>query len=204
METVQIIKKLNNTELGKASTNDTYILIPQELDITDLFPVANQEVEFTYKKSGEIIKIRHTIGREKRIVGLGPFYSKYDVCAGDEILLEKKESIGQIQYYIDLKQKKNTVVLQKLKNGFEVLTPERLDLLSPKMRTKQNEVLEVSYIGEQKKRQDSPEFTKIYDIKCNGQSIANGYSGKEIIELHLVDNYVELRPFCTWRKYKFE
>ena len=36
MEVIQIIKKLNNTELGKKNTHESYILVNRGLDISDL------------------------------------------------------------------------------------------------------------------------------------------------------------------------
>ena len=53
LKVVQVIKKLNNTELGKAGTNDTYVLIPQNLDISDLFPVVNEQISFINKENGD-------------------------------------------------------------------------------------------------------------------------------------------------------
>lgn len=204
MKIVQLVKQLNNTELGKGGTHDTYMLIPNEVDISDLFSKPNEIIKFTYKKNGEEVSIRHTIGREKRIVGLGQFYSKYDVCAGDEVLLEKRITGDKICYFIDLKKKTNVVVFQKLKNGFEVLIPERLDMLNEKIYTEGNELLEVEYLGEQKKRADSPDVTKIFGLKINGNSIADNYAAKEIIEIELSDKIAKIKPFCTWRKYVLE
>ena len=75
VKVVQVIKKLNNTELGKGGTHDTYVLIPQNLDISDLFPIVNEQISFINKENGKIVNLRHTSGREKRIVGLGPYYN---------------------------------------------------------------------------------------------------------------------------------
>ena len=124
LKVVQVIKKLNNTELGKGGTHDTYVLIPQNLDISDLFPNVNEQISFINKENGEIVNLRHTSRREKRIVGLGPYYNKYDVCAGDEIILERQIIRDESQYFISLKKRLNTLVLQKQKNGFEILTYE--------------------------------------------------------------------------------
>ena len=74
MKIVQIVKKLNNTELGKGGMNDTYMLIPNDLSITDIFGELNVSIEFTDKYTGEKVGIRSTKGREKRIVGLGQYY----------------------------------------------------------------------------------------------------------------------------------
>ena len=204
MKIVQLVKQLNNTELGKGGTHDTYMLIPNDVDITDLFPNPNVNVKFIYKKNGDEVLIRHTVGREKRIVGLGPFYSKHDVCAGDEVVLERRIVGEQITHLIDLRKKKNIVVFQRLKNGFEVLTPERLGMLSGELHTEESGLIEVIYLDEQKKRADSPDYTQIYDLKVNGNSIVNDYAAKEIIELEVRDKVVKIKRFCTWRKYIIE
>ena len=47
MKIVQLIKKLNNTELGKGGTHDYYVLVPAELDISDIFPAPDVPVRFT-------------------------------------------------------------------------------------------------------------------------------------------------------------
>ena len=130
MEVIQLIKKLNNTELGKGGTHDTYVLVPQNLDITDLFPVINEKVLFINKQNGEVVNIRHTLGREKRIVGLGTFYSGNDLCAGDEIVFERQILQGQSEYYINLNKRRNILILKKIKNGFEILTSDRNSLVT--------------------------------------------------------------------------
>lgn len=90
MKVVQVIKKLNNTELGKGGTHDSYVLVPSELDITDLFVKLNEPVTFVDKSTAEEVVIRSTYGREKRIVGLGQYYRSRDLSAGDEILFERR------------------------------------------------------------------------------------------------------------------
>ena len=74
MKLVQFVKQLNNTELGKGGTHDTYVLIPNELDITDIFTKANEPIEFRDLDNNEAVVVRNTVGREKRIVGLGQYY----------------------------------------------------------------------------------------------------------------------------------
>ena len=41
MKSIQLIKQVNNTELGKGGTHETYILIPQDLNVSDLFEENN-------------------------------------------------------------------------------------------------------------------------------------------------------------------
>ena len=84
MKSVQVIKKVNNTELGKAATHETYVLVPQELNVSDLFEELEKKYKFVDKVTNKTYELRLTSGREKRIVGLGPFYRDHDVFAGDE------------------------------------------------------------------------------------------------------------------------
>lgn len=206
MEVVQVIKKLNNTELGKGGTHDTYVLVPQNLDIADLFPTVNEQIGFINKQNGESVSIRYTTGREKRIVGLGPFYSENNVCAGDEIVFERQIIGDKSQYFINLNKKRNTVVLQKMKNGFEILTPERKTLINEYTMIKKASGLESVYIKflcSEKKRLDSPDTTDFYDVQVGGYSILDDYSGKEIVEIEINENKARLNRFCAWKKYKF-
>lgn len=207
MEVVQVIKRLNNTELGKAGTHDTYVLVPQNLDISDLFPMINEQIGFINKENGEVIEIRHTSGREKRIVGLGPFYAKYNVCAGDEIILERQIVYGESRYFINLKKRVNTIVFQRQKKGFEILTKDRMNLIGNEISVvseKAEQRLQVKFVCSDKKRQDSPELTDFYDILIGENSLLKSFSGKEMLELEICDEKAYLKRFCAWKKYKFE
>ena len=48
MKIIHVIKKLNNTELNKAATNDSYVMVPKKLDVSDLFPEVNRTIEFIF------------------------------------------------------------------------------------------------------------------------------------------------------------
>ena len=186
VKVVQVIKKLNNTELGKGGTHDTYVLIPQNLDISDLFPIVNEQISFINKENGKIVNLRHTSGREKRIVGLGPYYNEYD----------------ESQYFISLKKRLNTIMLQKQRNGFEILTDNRTALLESV--TLNGVPLQLKYLCSEKKRQDSPEPTDFYDLLAGERSLLGDYSGKEFVEVEVNNNAARLNRFCAWKKYIFE
>ena len=63
MKVSQLIKQLNNTELGKGGTHDTYVLIPNELDISDIFSEVNLPIEFIDADTSEKVTVRNTVGR---------------------------------------------------------------------------------------------------------------------------------------------
>lgn len=202
MKIVQIVKKLNNTELGKGGMNDTYVLIPNDLDITDIFEKVNVPIEFVDKYTREKVKIRSTSGREKRIAGLGQYYRNKNLCAGDEVILERYSAEGQENYYIYTNRHTDNLVIQKSRHGFEILTPDRLDSFSERI-SQANIDMDIQYTKSEKKRADSPEKTDFYDVKVNGKSLLETYGGKEAIEIWLKDNELMVLGFYGWKKYVY-
>ena len=64
MKVVQVIKKLNNTELGKGGTHDSYVLVPNEMDITDVFVKLGESVSFVDKNTAEEVVPFLSVGIE--------------------------------------------------------------------------------------------------------------------------------------------
>lgn len=203
MKVVQIVKKLNNTELGKGGTHDTYVLIPNDLDVTSVFEERNTPIEFIDKHTKEKITIRNTVGREKRIVGLGQYYRNKDLCAGDEIVFEKQANAGKEEHYVYTKKYADNLVIQKSKYGFEILTPNRLNRF--KENTSSMDIdIKIEYLKSEKKRNDSPEETDFYDVQISGKSLMDKYGGKEVVEIQIKDNNILVSGFYGWKKYIFE
>lgn len=200
MKIVQLIKKLNNTELGKGGTHDSYVMVPAELDISDIFPAPDISVRFTDKHTLERVMARNTVGREKRIVGLGQYYRSKGLSAGDEISFERRTLQGRDEYYISVRRNRGTLVFQKSRHGFELLAPERL----PAFRQAAGEKAEILFIGRERKRSDSPEATEFYDILMDGSSILSAYGAKEIGELKVEGDKVVISEFYGWKKYVFQ
>lgn len=203
MKSTQIVKKLNNTELGKSGTHDTYILVPQMLDISDIFPRIDYMYDFIDIESGNIIQIRHTQGREKRIVGLGEYYREKDLCAGDEIIFEKRVTGEEERRLLSYKKHMNTFVIQKSSRDFEILTPERRNIFDKEIVI-DGKKLQIEYTESRKKRQDSPMETAFYDIFVGGKSIAGDYSSKELAEIEVKGNSARINRFCAWTKMVIE
>ncbi|MDD3402401.1 MAG: hypothetical protein PHQ72_03460 [Hespellia sp.] len=203
MKVVQIVKKLNNTELGKGGTHDTYVLIPNDLDITDVFDKQNTPIDFTDKFTGEKVTVRNTVGREKRIVGLGQYYRNKDLFAGDEIIFEKEVSNSQNRYFVYTKKYTDNLVIQKSKYGFEILTSDRLKRFKENTSLMDADV-DIEHLKSEKKRNDSPEKTDFYDVKIAGKSLMDQYSGKEVVEIQIKDNKIFVSGFYGWKKYVFE
>lgn len=203
MKVIQIIKKLNNTELGKGNTNDAYVLIPNDLDITEIFEEKDKPVEFEDKYTHERVIIRNTIDREKRIVGLGQYYRNQRLSAGDEIIFEKREIGNRTEYMVYVKKNDNILAFQKSKQGFEILTPERIGRYSH-IISGSGETLEITFLTSGKKRKDSPSVTDFYDITVAGESLMDKFSVKEIGEISCQGDSIKINRFYGWKKYIFE
>lgn len=203
MKIVQMIKKLNNTELGKGGTHDTYVLVPNDLDISDIFDTPGAVIDFVDKQRGNHVGLRNTVGREKRIVGLGQYYRENDLSAGDEIVFERVESGDNIRYFITIQKYDESLVVQKSKYGFEILTPERLAYFN-EICQNAGALVEINFVTAEKKRNDSPEETNFYDILVNGTRLLSSCGGKEIKELYLSGRNLRVTSFYGWKKYAYE
>ena len=206
MEIIHVIKKLNNTELNKAGTNDSYVMVPKKLDVSDLFPEPDKAIVFIFKRNGDIINIRHTTSGEKRIVGLGEFYRKNQVCAGDEVMFERQILHGESRYYIDLRQKTNRLVLQKVRDGFSILTPERLGLVADGILADTPSgprPVRLEFLASVGKRKDSPNTTDIYDLLVGETSVARQYSSKRMVEIEVdgESGRAVITGDSIWKKY---
>lgn len=212
MRVVQYIKRVNNTELGRGSTHETYILVTEKVDVSEFFRNPNVQTDFIFKRD---CKKKYTLTltnkRETRINGLGEFYSENFLYPGDEVLLEVVENNGVENRYIDFNKHNNRIVLQKIKNdGFSVLTPNYQSLINSqtKVLTPDGEKkLEIVYIRDIRKRSDSPDSTPIYNIlideKKNIKDHAN-IKNNEMIQLDIRDNIARISIVNTWEKYTFE
>lgn len=206
MKSIQLIKQLNNTELGKGGTHETYILIPQDLDVSDLFEEINKEYTYKDKKSGKYYTIRLTSAREKRIVGMGPYYTENNVVAGDQVLLEKRVfENGESDYFIEFNRAENTVYFQKVKNFFELLnTGVGLELNDSAFVDPEGRAIKIEYHGEIQKRKDSPSMTRVYNILINGDNIQSNYYDRDMIGIYMNNDNAKLVSVQSWTKYSVE
>ena len=198
MKIVQLMKQLNNTELGKGGTHDTYVLVPNELDITSIFEQPDVVYEFTDPISGEKVKVRNTVGREKRIVGLGQYYRNQNLSAGDSVVFEKRVDGSFSSLSIQTVKLTSSIVFQKAKDGFEILTPERLQQAQD-WGIKLAEKFEIIFSESIKKRNDSPATTDIYRITVGGIRIADEFAAKEIGTVDMSGDQAIVRRFYGWK-----
>lgn len=130
MKIIQFIKTLNNTELGKGTTHETYILIPKKAEINDIFENEKINYKFICKNNNNEInlRLRATAKRkELRILGLGNYYRENKLNPGDSILLEKIINNGENKLYISHRKEENILFFQKVKNRLEIFSPELIN-----------------------------------------------------------------------------
>lgn len=204
MKIIQFIKQLNNTELGKGNTHDTYILIPKSMEMNDIFEEVNKDFEFTDKQDNKYkVKLKLTKGREIRIVGLGPYYRMKELNAGDTILLEKRIQNTQHELFIDVK-KESWVVFQKYGEWFESLTPDYMDNILEKKLSYKGENFTVLFKEKKQKRTDSPNQTEFYDITIGNDSIGAKYKTKDIIGIKISDDQISIKKVKECQKFTYE
>ena len=213
MKIQQFIKKLNNTELGKGNTHEYYVLVPSNLDIEVIFDEQNRNPLFFDKVSNKNRQnlAQLTVGRESRIKGLGPYYRENDLCAGDEIVFERRDYEGRTEFYVDLNVKQNIITFQKNSKGFEVLNLDRLTskikdnkyYIKAYYKNKLCDVL-IEFKEAFKKRADSPVTTDFYDIIVDSNSILSEFKGNEYLELEEMPNQTNLKKVVVWQNYEFQ
>lgn len=190
------IKRLNATELGLGVTNDTYIAIPNEVNLSDML-VNRQALEIYDRKTGtlftpansNIMYVQTGQNNQERISGLGRYFEMVDARVGDEILIEKVESTSGIEYSLDFYHR-NAIVFQKNRDYVEILTPDGLqsfaqgdDFILDVTIDGKVETLLVKFIEKRKKKKTSPRETDFYDLQICGKSILDNYSYQEYIEV---------------------
>lgn len=211
IESRMYIKSLNATETGESNTNDSYILIPRNLDGSDFFGLSSGRRIFfdaidpatqkTYNLRFEI-----TGTKEQRIYMLGVFCREKNIHAGDSICIEKLIVDDETKYFIRHRNYSNIVLLQKIKGNYVI---ERNDVGAGLL----GQPINLSYHGMSlvltltlkergKKRNDSPDEFDFYEA-----TLSTGQLLPEIIR----DSYViidmdahAIREFEQTKEYRIK
>lgn len=205
------IATLNNTELGKGSTHECYVLVPRQVSIESLF---NNKIDkkLRFKDDNDRVydKIRLTIGREKRIVGMSDYYDELDLSAGDKIIFRKKTQLDNTDYFVSSIKYSDKIIFNKYNKsmGFEVQTnllikelqdqPFILDILHKGQMKK----LKIEFYSSEKKRKDSPTTTDFYNLYLDEVSINEQYERSDLLMLQKINGlYYFSKIDFKWQKY---
>ena len=193
----QYIHSPNATELGQGTTHETYLLISQEVNLSEMFPPNIDVKVFDYSKK-KTYTLKSSKTREFRINQMGDIYRDYGVMAGDEIIFTMISSSEGQRVYLEVKCY-NRVVFDVGNKGCEILNIGRLDefksgnvYVLPIRYSNDIQEARIEFVRKQKKRNDSPIETAFYDLKIDGNSLPNW---RYVLDLEK-DNI--LHPFVKW------
>lgn len=185
------IKSLNSTETGESNTNDSYILVPRNLDASDFFGLSSGRRMFfdaidpdTQKKYNLRFEITGT--NEQRIYMLGIYCRDKNIHAGDTICLERLTVDSNTTYYLRFRSYSNIALLQKIKGNYVI---ERNDvgpsLIGTPLDLEYNGLhlsLTLSFKLRGQKRNDSPDEFDFYEAKlATGQDLTSVINDKYVI-----------------------
>lgn len=196
MKIESFIKRLNATELGEGVTNDTYIAIPRDVDLSQM--LQNQQAMTIFDRvegvlytpeNSNIKYVQTGQNNQERISGLGQYFRRVSANVGDEILIEKVQDGDSCILYLDFNHR-DVIVFQKNKDWVEILTPQRMepyktgndysmDVIYQNERVK----FYVKYLGQKMKKKTSPADTAAYDLQIDSKSILPNYEYLDYIEI---------------------
>ena len=180
MKIESFIKRLNATELGEGVTNDTYIAIPRDVDLSQM--LENQQAMTIFDRvegilytpeNSNIKYVQTGQNNQERISGLGQYFRRVSANVGDEILIEKVEDGDSCILYLDFNHR-DVIVFQKNKDWVEILTPQRMepyktgddysmDVIYQNERVK----LYVKYLGQKMKKKTSLAQLRVFGLHRN-------------------------------------
>ena len=196
MRIESFITRLNATVLGEGVTNDTYIAIPRDVDLSQM--LQNQQAMTIFDRvegvlytpeNSNIKYVQTGQNNQERISGLGQYFRRVSANVGDEILIEKVQDGDSCILYLDFNHR-DVIVFQKNKDWVEILTPQRMepyktgndysmDVIYQNERVK----LYVKYLGQKMKKKTSPADTAAYDLQIDSKSILPNYEYLDYIEI---------------------
>ena len=211
MKIESFIKRLNATEVGEGVTNDTYIAIPRDVDLSNI--IVNQEAMTIYDRVGGVLYtpansnikyVQTGQNNQERISGLGQYFRSVDAKVGDEILIERVVDGDESKLYLDFRHR-NVIVFQKNKDWVEILTPDRMtpyaqgnDYTVDVTYLNRNVELYVKYLGQKMKKKTSPSDTAAFDLLIENKSILGDYEYLDYIEIGIENDKKRLARMKTY------
>ena len=203
MKIIQLSKRLNNDESGGNRNHDTFIDLIYTIDWKELLFVDDIEIDFIDKRDNQMVPLRlfaRTNETRYWIKQLGPYYGKYGLKVGDEIILERRIlDNGEDEYYID-NLKYDTIIFQRKSfydeekmeqiKGFELLCGD-LDITT--INEKYDD-LSIVDMGEFRRNQTGRYYFKCYNILYEDEDLLEKYGYQKMVEIKFINNkaYVNL------------
>ena len=192
----------NKTELGQGNTNEYYLRISNDTNLSAIFPIG-KEVTVEDTNSHKQYLLKSSNDQEFRVNQMGAIYRDYSLVPGDEVFIRDIEINGTHKTYITV-EKFNRVVLIVDRNGVEVHNEHLLEeyKIDDTIRSyhidihdgDQTHSLYIQFKEKRKKRKDSPNETDFFEVKKDDVALDNG------IHYLTIDNGVSL---CKLDKYEY-
>ena len=197
MKIIQICKRINNDESGVNRNHDHFIGLP-DIDADMLIFESRNDINFVDKRDDEVINL--SLFRNRNwIKKLRPYYEKYDLHAGDEVILERRiYDNGEEEYYIDC-LKYDVIVFQK-KSFYNEDTDqnfhsfERLKGDVNSFNEKHSDLITINSIGNFKRAtgRNKPYVYECFEIIQNDENLLDNYKVNDLIEIKFVNNKVNV------------
>ena len=206
MKVIQICKRLNNDESGGNKNHDHFISVPPKVDLKKLLFNDHKSIDFRDKRNDDIINL--TLFENRNWVKkLRPYYEKYDLHVGDEVILEKRiYDDGLEEYFIDC-FKNDSIIFQK-KTFYNHHTDEKFHTFEKLkgdievFKKKYYNSIIINSIGKfkrnKKKNTKNNKLEKEYLYECfeiiqNDENLLYKFNVNDLVEIKVVDNNVNVR-----------
>lgn len=206
MKVIQICKRINNDESGKSNNHDHFINLPSNLDFNKMIFDNNKTGQFIDKRDDEIIEL-DLFENRNWIKRLKPYYEKYDLYPGDEIILERRiHNDGKEEFFIDHLKHENNIVFQmksfyddkkdkkfkcfeKLKGDHHLFNEQYSDLIiiNSLGRFKRNKSKKTK-----NNKKEKEYFYECFEIVQNDENLLNKFKVNDLIEIKVVNNKVNV------------
>lgn len=205
MKIIQVCKRLNNDESGGNNNHDHFIDLPNKVDMDMLIFNSSKYIDFTDKRDNKIINLSLFTNRNW-IKKLRPYYEKYDLHAGDEIILEKRiHDDGKEEYFID-HLKYNSIIIQKkpfynedTDQKFQSFECLKGDINS--FKEEHGDLITINSIGSFKRnkskntkhnKKEKEYFYECFEIIQNDENLLDKYRVNDLVEIQVVNNKVNV------------
>lgn len=204
MKIIQVCKRINNDESGGNKNHDYFINLPN-IDINTLLFNSQTEIDFIDKRDNEIINLSLYKNRNW-IKKIRPYYEKYDLHAGDEIILERRiHNNAKEEYYID-HLKYNGLIFQKKsfyneKNDQKFQTFECINGDINSFKEKYSDLISINSLGHFKRSKDKKTknnkkekeyFYECFEIIQNDENLLQKYNVNDLIEIEFVNKKINV------------
>lgn len=182
----QFVHQLNNTELGKTGTHETYVSIPRGIVPRLDFLLPQLQVQYKQTGSRYDLVFGQVANGEYRLTGLGRLYREVNPEAGDLIIVEEQDN----RFFIDFVFQKNVIVFSHAKDDrFSCRNEDRLNQISgpiPCFFMDESHTISIVSAGLWQPRKDSTRTVKLFQLVIDGEAIQG-----DVLNLFVFDNNKE-------------